>query len=88
MRPHVKSVVMELFLQPPEKTIAEMLDKLCQETGSEYACSMLHYYYLKRNNITRKVNMCRITYIKQTKECSNVFIAKQNCTTEMRRCES
>ena len=32
---------MELLLQHPGKTIAELLDELYQETGSEYACSLL-----------------------------------------------
>ena len=32
---------MELLLQYPEKTIADILDELYQETGSEYACYLL-----------------------------------------------
>ena len=32
---------MELLLRHPEKTINEILDELYQETGLEYACSLL-----------------------------------------------
>jgi hypothetical protein len=44
---------MEVLLQHPERTLPEIIQEVYQETGSEYACSTLHYY-LKRNNITRK----------------------------------
>ncbi|CAB3983168.1 Hypothetical predicted protein [Paramuricea clavata] len=44
---------MEMVQQYPENPIAEILDKVYEETGSQYACSTLHYY-LKRNGITRK----------------------------------
>ena len=44
------------------------------------------HYYFKWNNITRK--KVSVPYIKLTKECSNLFIAKQNCTTEMRELNS
>lgn len=58
IHPHEELVIMELLLQYPDRTIAEMLDKVYEETGSQYACSTLHYY-LKRNNITRKkVSAC------------------------------
>ena len=55
MHPHEKLVIMELLLQHLEKTIIEILDEVYTETGSEYACSTLHYY-LKRNKLTRKVS--------------------------------
>ena len=42
MHPHEELVVMKLLLQHPEKTIAEILDEVYEETGS---CSMLHYYF-------------------------------------------
>ena len=79
-----EQVVMELLLQHPEKTIAELLDQLYQETGSEYARSLL--FETKQHNA--KEGQRALTYIKLTNECSNLFIAKQNCTTEMRRYES
>ena len=53
MHPHEELVIMEMVQQYPENTIAEILDKVYEETGSQYACSTLHYY-LKRNGITRK----------------------------------
>jgi transposase len=46
-------ISMEMVQQYPEKTNAEILDKVYEETGSQYACSTLHYYLL-RNGITRK----------------------------------
>ena len=53
IHPHEELVIMEMVQQYPEKTIAEILDKVYEETGSQYACSTLHYY-LKRNGIMRK----------------------------------
>ena len=53
MHPHEELVIMEVLLQHPEKTLSEVLHEVYEETGSEYACSTL-FYYLKRNNITRK----------------------------------
>ncbi len=53
MHPHEELVIMEMVQQYPEKTIAEILVKVYEETGSQYACSTVHYY-LKRNGITRK----------------------------------
>ena len=53
LHPHEELVIFELLQQCPEKNLSEVLDKLNEETGSQYACSSL-YYYLKRNNITRK----------------------------------
>ena len=53
IHPHEELVIMELVLQNPEKTIVEILEAIYAETGSTYVCSTL-YYYLKRNNITRK----------------------------------
>lgn len=53
MHPHEELVIMEVLLQHPERTLPEIVQEVYQETGSEYACSTLHYY-LKRNNITRK----------------------------------
>ena len=53
MHPHEELVIMEVLLQHPERTLPEIIQEVYQETGSEYACSTLHYY-LKRNNITRK----------------------------------
>ena len=53
MHPHEEFVVMEILLQHPKKTLSEVLHEVYEETGSEYACSTL-FYYLKRNNITRK----------------------------------
>jgi transposase len=53
MHPHEELVIMEMVQQYPENTIPEILDKVYEETGSQYACSTLHYY-LKRNGITRK----------------------------------
>ena len=51
MHPHEELVIMEVLLQHPEKTLSEVLHEVYEET--EYACSTL-FYYLKRNNITRK----------------------------------
>ena len=60
MQPHEELVIMEVLLQHPEKTISKVVQEVYQETGSEYACSTLHYY-LKRNNITRKkVSICTV----------------------------
>ena len=53
MHPHEEFVIMEILLQHPEKTLTEILQEVHHETGSEYAVSTL-YYYLRRNNITRK----------------------------------
>ena len=53
MHPHEELVIMEVLLQHPEKTLSEILHKIYEETGSEYACSTL-FYYLKHNNITQK----------------------------------
>ena len=53
IHPHEELVIFEILQQYPEKTLGEVLDKLYEETGSQYACSTL-YYYLKRNNITHK----------------------------------
>ena len=53
MHPHEELVIMEVLLQHPDKTLFEIIQEVYEETGSEYACSTLHYY-LKRNNITRK----------------------------------
>ena len=53
MHPHEELVIMEVLLQHPEKTLSEVLHEVYEETGSEYAFSTL-FYYLKRNNITRK----------------------------------
>ena len=55
IHPHEELVIFEILQQYPEKTLGEVLDKLYEETGSQYACSTL-YYYLKRNNITHKVS--------------------------------
>ena len=51
--PHEEFVIMDLILQSPEKTIAELVEEVLLQAGSEYACSTL-FYYLRRNNITRK----------------------------------
>ena len=51
--PHEEFVIMDLILQSPEKTIAELVEEVLLQTESEYACSTL-FYYLRRNNITRK----------------------------------
>ena len=53
IHPHEELVIFGILQQYPEKTLGEVLDKLYEETGSQYACSTL-YYYLKRNNITHK----------------------------------
>ena len=53
MHPHEELIIMEVLPQHPEKTLSEVLHEVYQETGSEYACSTL-FYYLKRNNFTRK----------------------------------
>ena len=53
LHPHQEFVIMELILNHPEKTIAELVQEVYLETGSKYFCSTL-FYYLKRNNITRK----------------------------------
>ena len=53
MHPHEELVIMEVLLQHPDKTLFEIIQEVYEETGSEYACSTLHYY-LKRNNITRR----------------------------------
>ena len=53
MHPHEKLIIMEVLLQHPGKTLFEIIQEVYEETGSEYACSILHYY-LKRNNITQK----------------------------------
>ena len=41
---------MELLLQHPEKTIADILDELYQEMGSEYACSCSLLFETKQHN--------------------------------------
>ena len=51
--PHEEFVIMELILNHPEKTIAELVQEVYLETGSVYPCSSI-FYYLKRNSITRK----------------------------------
>ena len=62
IHPHEELVIFEILQQYPEKTLGEVLDKLYEETGSQYACSTL-YYYLKRNNIThKKVSKSNIVY--------------------------
>ena len=53
MHPHEELVIMEVLPQHPKKTLSEILHEVYEETGSEYACSTL-FYYMKRNNITRK----------------------------------
>ena len=57
MHPHEELVIMEFVQQYHEKTIAEILDKVYEETGLQYASSTL-YYYLKRKNIARKKCVC------------------------------
>ena len=46
-------LVLEAILKNPDKTYSEIPDELYRVTGSEIACSTLHYYF-KRNGITRK----------------------------------
>ena len=53
MHPHEELAIMEVLPQHPEKTFSEVLHEVYEETGLEYACSTL-FYYLKRNNFTRK----------------------------------
>ena len=53
LHPHEELVIFEILQQYPEKSLSEVLYKVYEETGSQYACSTLHYY-LKRNNLTRK----------------------------------
>jgi hypothetical protein len=62
IHPHEELVIFEILQQYPEKTLGEVLDKLYEETGSQYACST-RYYYLKRNYITlrRLVNLIQQT---------------------------
>ena len=62
MHLHEEFVVMEILLQHPEKTLTEILQEVHLETGSEYAVSTL-FYYLRRNNITRKKVGMRIYII-------------------------
>ena len=53
LHPHEELVIFEILQQHPEKSLSEVLYKVYEETGSQYACSTLHYY-LKRNNLTWK----------------------------------
>ena len=53
IHPHEEFVIMESLLKYPERTLAEIINDMCRETGSMYGCSTI-YYYLKRNNLTRK----------------------------------
>ena len=66
MHPREELVILEVLLQHPEKTLSGVLHEVYEETGSEYACSTL-FYYLKRNNITRKkvgiLQRCSIQYV-------------------------
>ena len=50
---HEELVILEVLIQHSEKTLSEVLHEVYEETGSKYARSTL-FYYLKRNNITRK----------------------------------
>ena len=45
---------MELFLQRPEKTIAEMLDELYHETGSKYIHAQCCIIIILNETTTRK----------------------------------
>ena len=76
MHPHEELVIMEVLLQHPDKTLFEIIQEVYEQTGSEYACSTL-YYYLKRNNITRrKVRInCKCMYMQ------NIIIALLVCLT-------
>ena len=49
-RTSLEWVVMELLLQHPKKTIAELFDELYQETGSEYACLSSLLFETKQYN--------------------------------------
>ena len=62
MHPHEELVIIEVLLQHPDTTLFQIIQEVYEETGSEYACSTLHYY-LKRSNITQKrVNInCKCT---------------------------
>ena len=53
MHPHEKWVVVELLLRYPEKTIAEMLDEVYEETRS---CSMLHQLLFETKVVTKQHN--------------------------------
>ena len=73
MHPHEEFVVMEILLQHPEKTLTEILQEVHHETGSEYAVSTL-YYYLRRNNITRKKVGMRIYIIVMSLMSTIIYI--------------
>ena len=62
MHPHEQFVIMAILLQHSERTLTEILQEVHHETGLEYAVSTL-YYYLRRNNITRKKVGMRIYII-------------------------
>ena len=53
LHPHEELVIMELLLEHPERSLAEIAAVLYSETGSANMCSTL-CRYLKRNSITRK----------------------------------
>lgn len=51
--PHEQLFIMEEILSNPDKTLAEIAQDLCSETGSEFSISAINAY-LARNGITRK----------------------------------
>ena len=56
MHPHEELALMELLLQYPDQTIADVLHKVqvYEETGSQYACCTLQYYLRKKTKILFK----------------------------------
>ena len=75
-RPHEELLVLETILRNPDKTYGEILDEVYRSTGSEFACSTLHYYF-RRSGITRK-QVCR--YCSKCHLCLKVWITyKDKC---------
>ena len=75
--PHEEFVIMDLILQSPEKTIAELVEEVFLQTGSEYACSTLFYYLSDRNALhpAKKLQYSSLTSCIQLQTlCNNYFI--------------
>jgi len=51
--PHEELIVMEEILSCPDKTLAEICEVICQETGAHFSVSAISSYFM-RNGITRK----------------------------------
>ena len=53
IHPHIEFMIMEAILYEPQKTLAEIAQKIYQQTGADVSMSGI-FYYLKRNGTTRK----------------------------------